>query len=137
MTAFRRTVLFLLLLTVPFQAALGATRLLCAAGAHHTQETATAPHGHDAATPGGHHHEADVSDSHDHSMAAPISHESHGASGKCKTCSECCSAVAPISASQPTLFPPDIPLRVSSIFEPDIVSRTGDGLFRPPRTTSV
>jgi hypothetical protein len=134
----RRFVLFLLLLTVPFQAALGATGLLCATGAHHPQQVAAAPpHDHDAGMAGEHHHHAGTPGSHDDSVAEPGSHQAHGAADKCKICSECCFTSAAIPASPLAAFPPDTPLRVSSIVDPDIVSRAGDGLFRPPRTTAV
>lgn len=136
MSMFRRTVVFLLLLTAPFQAALGATGMLCASGGHHAQDGASALHSHDTAAATPYHHGVEMMSAYHDPAADPGSHESHGTSGKCTTCSEYCSAVAPISASLPTSFPPDTPLRVSSIVEPDIVSRAGDGLFRPPRTTS-
>jgi len=136
MAMFRRVVLVALLFTVPFQAALGATGLLCAAGGHHAQHDASAPHSHGTAAVGEHDHESTASgDQHD-SVAQSGAHEPHGAAGKCKICSECCSTTAPITAAQPNVFPPDTPSRVSSIVEPDIASRAGDGPFRPPRITA-
>jgi hypothetical protein len=134
MAVLRRFVLLLLLLTVPFQAALGATGLLCAAGAHHSEVAASATHNHDRAAAGHAHHGSDASGAHQHAGIDSGAHDSHGASGKCEICSECCSASAAIPAALPTVFPPDTPLRVSSIVEPGRISRTGDGLFRPPRT---
>jgi hypothetical protein len=134
---FRRVVLVVLLLTVPFQAGLGATGLLCAAGAHHAQHEASAPHSHGAAVVSEHDHESIASGDHHDAAAQPGTHESHDAAGKCKICSECCSTAAPITAAQPNVFPPDAPSRVSSIVEPDIVSRAGDGPFRPPRVTAT
>ena len=130
---FRRIVVVVLLLTVPFQAALGATGLLCAAGAHHAQHEASAPHSHGPAAVGEHNHESSAAANHHDSVADPGVNDSHDAAGKCKICSECCSTVAPITAAQPNVFPPDAPSRVSSTVEPDIVSHAGDGPFRPPR----
>ena len=134
MRLLRRAVLFLLLLTVPFQAALGTTGFLCATGAHHA--AAAPPHGHGTEMTSEHHHHADASGAHDDAVAEPGSHPALGAD-KCKICSECCFAGAAIPASPLAAFPPDTPLRVSSIVDPDIVSRAGDGLFRPPRTTAI
>jgi hypothetical protein len=132
-----RAVLLVLLLTVPFQAALGATGLLCAAGGHHAQQAASARLGDDTVAAGEHHHdhhEAGALGAPHDSAAQP---DSHDAAGKCKICTECCSTAAPIPAPPPAVFPPDAPLRVSSIVEPDIVSCAGDGLFRPPRNISL
>jgi hypothetical protein len=137
MAVFRRAVLLVLLLTVPFQAALGATGLLCAAGAHHTHDGVSTPHSHDSATVSEHDQESTASSDHHDSAAQPGPHEPHDAAGKCKICNECCSTTAPITAVQQNVFPPDTPSRVSSIVEPDIVSRAGDGPFRPPRVTAA
>jgi hypothetical protein len=137
MSMIYRAVLLVLLLTVPFQAALGATGLVCATGTHHSQDAQSPSPGHGTATDSQHHHETTASGTHHDVASDPGSHGSHGASDKCKTCSECCFSAAVVPASQPTVFAPDTPLRVSSIVEPDIVSRAGDGLFRPPRTTAV
>jgi len=134
----RRIVLFLLLLTVPFQAALGATGYLCANGAHHAQQGAeAAPHGHGAEMASEHHGHGDALAARDDAVAESSSHQAYGAADKCKICSECCFAAAAISAYPFAVFPPDTPLRVSPIVDPDTVSRAGDGLFRPPRTTTV
>ena len=133
----RWVVSLLLLLTVPFQAALGATGFLCATGAHHAQQATASPHSHDTGMAGKHHHHADAAGAHDDATPEPGSQQAHGAADKCKTCSECCFAGAAIPASPLAALPPDTPLRVSSIVDPDIVSRAGDGLFRPPRTTAV
>ena len=61
MRLLRRLVLIVLLLTVPFQAVLGAAGLLCAGGAHHAQEAGAGSHSHDTATAGEHHHQLDAS----------------------------------------------------------------------------
>ncbi len=134
--------MLVLLLTVPFQAAWGATGLLCAAASHHESNTAVAPHGHNGAHGGDHHHdapdhEAPAASAVPDATAESGSHAAQGAAGKCKTCNECCSAAAPVPATMPSVFPPDTPLRVSSTVDPAVASRAGDGLFRPPRTRSV
>jgi hypothetical protein len=134
-------VILVLLLTVPFQAAWGATGLLCAAASHHESNTAVAPHGHNGAHGGDHHHatghEVPAASADPDTTAESGSHGTQGAAGKCKTCIECCSAAAPVPAETPSAFRPDIPQRVSSTVEPAMVLRAGDGLFRPPRTRSV
>src|SRR4029450_9136247 len=98
----RRFVLFVLLLTVPFQAALGATGLLCAAGAHHAQHEASAPHSHGALAVSEHDHESTMSGDHHDLAAQPGAHEPHDAAGNCKICSECCSTAAQITTARPT-----------------------------------
>lgn len=135
-------VMLVLLLTVPFQAALGATGMLCANNAHHSMDADGATHAHDAAASSDHHHDAHGHDAPasavgQDSSADPGSHAAQGASGKCKVCNECCSAAAPVPAAMHSALPPDTPLRVSSTVDAGKVSRTVDGLFRPPRTTSV
>lgn len=137
MRKLRRVVLMLLLLTVPFQAALGATGLLCAAGAHHAQQEALVAHHHDDASASVHHHEAGAVGMDHHSAPQSGSHESHPAADKCKICIECCSTAAPILAPPLAVLPPDTPQRVSSTVERDMISCTVDGLFRPPRSTAV
>jgi len=134
MNMFRRGVFALLLLTVPFQTALGATGILCAAedfawrsaSATHIHDNAETMHQHDANASIAGHDTAVEADSHDH----------HGATGKGKVRSaSCCSAVA-LTASPLAVFPPDSPLRVSPTVDRDLVSRSGDDLFRPPRTNA-
>ena len=137
MRRLRRSVLLGLLLTVPFQAALGATGLHCSAAAHHAQEAPSVAHLHDSAMVTEHHHDDGAFGDHDDSVAEPGSSTAHGAAGECKICSECCFTAAAILPSQSASFPPDTHLWVSKIGLPDIVSRPGDGLFRPPRTTAV
>jgi hypothetical protein len=134
--------MLVLLLTVPFQAALGGTGLLCADATHHDSSAGAAPHAHDAAPAGDHHHgghghDAPAASADLDAATDSNSHAAHGAAGKCKVCNECCSAAAPILAAMPAVFPPDTPLRVSSAVDPRIVSRAGDGLFRPPRSAIV
>lgn len=137
MPTLRRGVLLLLMLTVPFQAALGATGMLCAPGAHHAQYGASTPHSHDGAPSGEHHHDANAEGAHHDAAAEPSTHNSHGTARKCKVCGESCSSAAAIPASALTVFPSDSPLRVFPTVDPNLVSRSDDGLFRPPRTTAV
>ena len=135
MIGIRRVVLLVLLMTVPFQAALGATGMLCGPGTHHAQQHAVSTaHAHDIAMGVEHHHGTDAVDAQHDSAAEPGSHDPHRTDVKCKVCGEsCCSTVA-IPASAPDVFPSDTFFWVSSFVDPDIVSRAGDGLFRPPRT---
>ena len=135
--AFRRLVLLVLLLTVPFQAAFGASGLLCAAGTHHDQRSPPAAHAHDAVSMHAHHHDVTTDHGADEVVTPAAAHDLQPMSGKCKTCSECCSTAAPVPAAMAAIAPPDTPLLVSPKTEPGLVSRPGDSLFRPPRTTSV
>lgn len=134
MNGLRRIVLFVLLLTVPFQAALGATGVICSTSSHHGHDAAVQAHPHASGAIAHHHHDADASNTHHASPAEP---GSHGATDKCKICSECSFTAAPIPASIHIAVPSDTPLRVSSIVDQELVSRSGDGLFRPPRTSAV
>ena len=136
MRLLHRAVLLVLLLTVPFQAALGASGFLCAAGAHHSHDEA-AVHNHGDGAGHGHEHGEGMSSVDPTPVSIADSHDSHGESGKCKICSECCTLAAPVPAAGPSVFPPDAPLRVSSIVGPGMISPTVGGLFRPPRTTSL
>jgi hypothetical protein len=133
----RRLLVFTLLLTLPFQAALGATGLTCATPAPHAHEVAPVALGVDAAASVLHRHHPAAQDSGRDAAVEAGSPEPHGAAGKCKTCGECCSTAAPIPAAGPTLPPPATPLRVSAIVDPGTGSHTGDGLFRPPRNHPV
>ena len=137
MRLLHRAVLLVLLLTVPFQAALGASGFLCAACAHHSHDEFAAVHDHGDGASDSHDHGEGMSSADPASVSNPGSHASHGESGKCKICSECCTLVAPVPAAGPSVFPPDTPLRVSSIVGAGMISATVDGLFRPPRTTSL
>jgi len=74
----------------------------------------------------------------DHDATAdPGSHQSHGPSGKCKVCGECCFSPAAIPGTPPAVVAPDSPMRVSSFVEPVLDSRPGDGPFCPARATSA
>ncbi len=141
----RRLVLLVLLLTVPFQAAWGGTGLLCVSGTHHWQPAVAAPpaatpHQHDAAASHAHHHSTAmvaVADGGDHGVSTAGADKAPVPSGQCKTCSECCSASAPLPAASFTAMPPPARLLVAATVTPALVARAGDGLFRPPRTTHV
>src|SRR5438445_10992646 len=134
----RRVILLVVCLAMPVQGAFGATGLLCGAVAHHMRDLAPALHAHDALTDsGGHDHAAGALSENDEVTGNPGSQESHDLTGKCKICSECCSSAAALAASIPAVFPSDTPLRVSATADPAMASRAGDGLFRPPRTTSL
>jgi hypothetical protein len=85
----------------------------------------------------GDHHATGGAEAHHHAAAEPGSHDSHDTAGKCKVCSESCCSAAAIVATQRVAIAPGSPLRVSPTIDPDLVSRSGDGLFRPPRTTPV
>lgn len=110
--------------------------MLCATHSGHLRIAEASIHSQDA-----------VGMTHDHRI--PLDGASHHAgpqvekqdapdtSGKCKVCSECCSAGAPIPFVMSTFPPPDTSLRVSTLVDPNLVSRSGDGLFRPPRTLSI
>lgn len=135
MRTIRQFVLVVLLLAVPFQATLGATGMLCVPVDHHPQHSAATPHSHDGAMAIDHHAD-DAVDTHHNAAAEPGSHD-HGTAGKCKVCSESCCSAAAILSSPLVVLVPDSPLRVSPTVDPDLVSRSGDGLFRPPRTIPV
>ena len=98
MAGFRRAVFFVLLLTVPFQAALGVSGLVCGAGAHHAQHAASTPHGHDGAAEVGHHHGPDALLAHHDVADEPGPLDPHFADAKCKVCGESCCGAAAIPA---------------------------------------
>ena len=136
MSVFRRGVFALLLLTVPFQTALGATGILCAAEDFDAWRSASATHIHDDAGAMGQHDANAAIAGHDTALETD-SHDHHGAAGKCKFRSASCCSAAALTASPLALFPPDSPLRVSPTVDRDLVSRSGDDLFRPPRATAL
>ena len=136
MRRFRRLALVVLLLTVPFQAAMGAGGMLCASADHHSQPASATPDGHRTAM-SENHHAGSATHTHHDAAAEPGSHDPHGTAGKCKVCGESCCSAAAIPASPLVVLLPDSPLRVSAAVDPDLVSRSGDGLFRPPRTSAV
>jgi hypothetical protein len=136
MSMFRRGVFALLLLTVPFQTALGAAGILCAAEDLDAWRSAPATHIHDAAAFMGQHVADATLAGHDTAMEADA-HDHHDAAGKCKFRSASCCSAAVLTASPLALLPPDSPLRVSPTVDRDLVSRSGDDHFRPPRATTL
>ena len=133
MSMFRRSVFALLVLTVPFQTALGATGILCVIDDLHTSRSASTTHIHDDAEAiGQHDHNPSIAD-HDAGMETD-SYDHNGSEGKCKVRSATCCSAAALTTSPLAVFPPDSPLRVSPTIARDLVSRSGDDLFRPPRS---
>lgn len=155
MRRIRPMVLLLLMLTVPFQAAVGAGGMLCSAKMQHGPAGHAEAHEHAPTVSSTDSHHTGMGNSGHHAEASGVSHVSqeaaghHGEapqpdnpnavdpSGKCKTCNECSSPAAPVLLTAGPMIPPDTPLRVSTLVDPDFVSRTGDGLFRPPRSPGV
>jgi len=137
MVMFRRLVLLLLLLAVPFQVSLGATGLACATVDHHFRQLGTALHGDDIATADGHHGEAVMRIAHRDPIADSNAVEPDDAAGKCELCSECCVSAAALPGSRLTVAFLDPSLPVSSTVDPDVRFRAGDALFRPPRTLAA
>lgn len=142
----RTLVLLLLLLTVPFQAAMGAGSMLCAAMMQHgSGPQNNVPEGHMGAMADSGHHapvtvagdHAQVANDHQSAPSQAGSHDASDTSGKCKTCNECSSPAAPVLLAAANTLPPDTPLRVAALVDAQLVSRTIDGLFRPPRTILV
>lgn len=131
-----RVILLVLSLAMPFQGAIGATGLLCGPIGHHESNIASAPHVHDAADSDAHPHTTGVLSANEDVAAELSLPDSQDLNGKCKTCSECGSSAAAVTPSKPAVFPSDTPLRVSPVASASVASRGGDGLFRPPRTTS-
>jgi hypothetical protein len=126
-------VLLLLLLTVPFQAAVAATGLICPSEAHHSQDGDSTHHHHDAAVPAHGHHAPGV-----HGSDSLTGHDttpgSHDGPGKCSICSECCFSAAAVPPTVLDFDPPKATFKVSANVDTALISRAGDGLFRPPRT---
>jgi hypothetical protein len=136
MTSLRQIVLILLLLTVPFQAAVGATGIICTNWGHHSQGSVSALDHADAGTPANDHDGLDASGPHG-SPASNNAAGSHDGPGKCSICSTCCPSAATIPDSAPDLVPPDGIIKVSASVDRALLSRAGDSLFRPPRTTTI
>jgi hypothetical protein len=160
-TVVRRIVLFLLLLTVPFQAAVGSTGFVCghgiadeasdavAASAHavhsltqaharthrHTGLDAGATRG--PAAPDGTHshgmHSSDADGSVPQIAAADTAGDTHNEAGSCSLCSECSFSAAPASEVSRDLGLRASPLRILVYVDPGVRPHVGDDLFRPPR----
>ena len=154
MMTLRRLVLFVLLLTVPFQAAVGATGYVCGHGAHHAGASAGAsrdnspslehPHdrafeGHGASSHGSHHGDGHVSlagaaDAVGQDALTDSDASDDNVAGTCQFCSECSFSLAPASAFSPNAATHASPLRVSFYVDPAILPHVGNALFRPPRS---
>lgn len=153
MKALRRAVLFLLLLTVPFQIAIGATGYVCGHAALHSSGW-TVKRGEPVAT--SHQH---WSNSHAHAASHSIPQvyadtSAYGAlgsgavqavltnpqsadfnhAGSCEFCGESSFSLAPACESSPNAFRHASPLRVSFYVDPAALPHPGDALFRPPRS---
>ena len=155
MKALRRAVLFLLLLTVPFQTAIGATGYVCGHSALHStaptakrgSESLGAAHRHDpasrahAVSPSIGHVSGERASAHDAVgsgeiqavLTAPPLADFNDA-GTCEFCSDCSFSLAPACDSRPNSFRHASPLRVSFYVDPAVLSDVGDALFRPPRS---
>ena len=136
MTSLRRIAVFLLLLALPFQAAIGATGLLCVNAAHHVYAVGSIATQHDGGAAAVHSHDGVASDiQHDESSDNNPLHLLGG--GPCSACSACCFSAAAIPANPPALVPMDATLKVSVNVDRALMLRAGDDLFRPPRTTTL
>ena len=156
MKALRRFVLFLLLVTVPFQSAIGATGYVCGHGAHHAVQTAKAAGAQHLAS---HHRHASLAQADAGSHSAQHAHPHQDAStsgspatnavdavlsnlqsgetdaaGSCEFCSECSFSLAPACDRAPSAFRHPPMLQVSFYVDPAVLSPVGDALFRPPRS---
>lgn len=134
--------LWVLLFVVPMQAAMGATGLLCVKAAHHgsamQQDPAHAEGAGDHSIHGG----SLTQHSHDADAAAPTTADERASLhllgvGKCNACGTCGFSVVALLATPSSLFQVDAGLTVFPHVGPAIVTRAGDGLFRPPRTLTL
>ena len=133
-TRLHRTILILLLLTLPIQGAAAASRWLCFAAAQ--QGSVAALHSDHAHSSMGHVHDQDSV--HDVGADSAASHgsndpTSHHASGTCQLCAACCLTVAaPPPPFALTSLPP-----ANAGFPPvsvPVPHNVADGPERPPRT---
>jgi hypothetical protein len=130
----RRIVVFVLLLALPFQAALGASGVVCDPISHHVHVASKAD-----AHAGGHASDGRLHDGAAalHTHAAPV--EQHDelqlmGSGGCIACSACCFAAAIVSPTAAVLASAPAALEISSNVDRTIDSGPLDELFCPPRT---
>jgi hypothetical protein len=130
----RRIVVFILLLALPFQAAVGVTGVRCDPASHHVHVVDNADtHAGGHATAGHRHDGADASHSHAASVAQHDGLQLVG-SGGCIACSACCFAAAIVSPAVAAPASAPAALEISSNIDPAIDSGPLDDLFRPPRT---
>jgi hypothetical protein len=131
----RHAAIVVLLVFAPFQAALGAGGLPCAAAGRHAPQAASMPHHHDAAPAGG--HVGDAVLPHDgggtHDDSAP---SADGVADRCDVCSACCLPAVAVTTHPPLHAPRIFGARAAAPTEARIASRPGDGPFRPPRTSA-
>ena len=119
------------MLTVPIQAGAGASGLVCAHGAHHSLGPDATNDDHNADTRTHDHHGLETFDTYG-GPARDNSVGSHHGPGECSSFS-----AAAIPAALPDFVRPDATLKVSVTVDPALIARAGDGLFRPPRTTTL
>src|SRR6266536_6578266 len=105
---------------------MGATGLICPNAAHHVRDADSVHHDQDAAT--AHQHDGHFG----LSAHADAAHDTPGAHDG--AVSECCFSAYPAPAALPDFASPDVALKVSAVVDSAVMSRAGDGLFRPPRT---
>jgi hypothetical protein len=131
LTRLHRTVLILLLLTLPVQGAMAASRWLCFAASQ--DRAASAGHEHPSAAHARHHETAGDVDTDSTASPGPNDPTSHDASGTCNLCAACSLTVA---APPPPLvlgsFPPSN-AGFPPVFVP-VPHNVADGPERPPRT---
>jgi hypothetical protein len=133
-----RIVMLILLLTVPFQAAVGATGWVCANGGH-SPGFAVTDDSHDDSPPTHAHTNLHAQVAHAAGATGDTTNDSPSSSsgaGSCSLCSECSFSAAPVPAPQSEVIP-GTSSTVSRIVRSAATSRAGDGLFRPPRITSL
>jgi hypothetical protein len=145
MKALRQVLVLLLLLALPFQAALGASAAACVQAAHHGPRTlsASADHGSifvgrvDAAWAVGP-SDPDVmrSDAAAQSIDGGVAPHDH-ASGRCSSCSSCCVSEAAMPDKAVLAVMPDVRFAAIPVFDDPRVSALVDPLFRPPRSTTL
>ena len=145
MKALRQVLVLLLLLALPFQAALGASAAACVQAAHHGPRTlsASADHGSlvlgrvDAASAAGPSDSGVMSyDAAAQSVdggGAPHDH----ASGRCSSCSSCCVSEAAMPDNVVLAVAPDVRFAAIPVFDGPRISALVDPLFRPPRSTTL
>ena len=127
-----RIVVFMLLLALPFQAAIGAAGVHCDASTHESPVTigAVTIHDHSGDPHAGHAVAGQVGDHGD------IAFDLRGDS-KCSACSSCCLAAAIIPAAWAPPVTRVASIKIRSNVDRTVVSAVRDDLFRPPRTAAL
>jgi hypothetical protein len=129
-----RIVVFMLLLALPFHAA------ICAAGVHCDASTHDSPMTIGAVTL--HDHSGDPHAGHAVHVAGQVGDHGDTAfdlqgDGKCSACSSCCLAAAIIPAAWAPPATRVASIKIRSNVDRTVVSAVRDDLFRPPRTTAL